>query len=270
MKGEALDCADVRRSFVAGRVPVGPELEAHLATCPECRELLEDDGRLGRGLGGAVLPEPDPGGLFALVDRDIARDSGPRSKLRALPTRVRAVLVASAAGALLVSQLWLRPRPDLGVYSPVVFWSAALLLAVTIVVGALRLLRGPTAPLDSSRAERSLSVLLLAVPALVSLLAPLGSDEAATRWGSPAYCLGYGVALTAPLVLLYWLLERRDAPPSSALLSAGALAGVAANLLLHAHCASAHPGHLLLGHVSVGVAWATLLWLMKRPAQVAR
>jgi hypothetical protein len=66
------------------------------------------------------------------------------------------------------------------------------------------------------------------------------------------------------------LLERRDTPPATALLAAGALAGVAANLLLHAHCPSAHPGHLLLGHVSVGLVWSALLWLLKKPPQIAR
>jgi hypothetical protein len=144
------------------------------------------------------------------------------------------------------------------------------LLGISILVGAARLLRGPSAPLGSGKAQRGLAPLLLAVPVIVSLLAPLGSAEAAELWGSPGNCFGYGALLTAPVVLLYWLLERRDAPPVTALLSAGALAGAAANLLLLAHCPSAHPGHLLLGHVSIGLAWSALLWLVKKPAQLAR
>lgn len=269
MKHEALECVDVRRSFVAGQVPSGPELEQHLAGCPECRELFQDGARLGRGLGAAVSPELDPGALFELVGRDIALERGPRATLRALPTPLRTGMFVGVAALLLFSQLAWQRRPNFGVYSPVVFWTAALLLGAGVVVGAVRLLRGPSASLSSERRERALAPLLLAVPALVSLLAPLGSAEAAALWGRPGYCFAYGAVLTAPLVLLYWLFERRDTPPSTALLAAGAVAGLTANLLLHAHCPSAHPGHLLLGHVSIGLVWAALLWLLKKP-QLAR
>jgi hypothetical protein len=63
---------------------------------------------------------------------------------------------------------------------------------------------------------------------------------------------------------LLWLFERRDRVPLVVRISAGALAGIAANLLLHTHCPSAHLGHLLLGHASVGVAWALVLSLLSR------
>ena len=132
MNREVLDCADVRRSFVAGHVPSGPAVEAHLAGCPECRELFEGDAALGRRLGGAVQPELDPAGLFALVERDIAQDVGPRAKLRAWPTPLRAFLLIGAALLLLVSQLWLSPRPNLGVYSPAVFWTGVVVLGASI------------------------------------------------------------------------------------------------------------------------------------------
>jgi hypothetical protein len=72
------------------------------------------------------------------------------------------------------------------------------------------------------------------------------------------------------LVILYWLFERREIVPVRALVTAGALAGVAANLLLHAHCGSAHPGHLLLGHASIGVVWALALRLVGAARQPSR
>jgi len=269
MNREPLDCADVRRSFVEGLVPSGPELEAHVRTCAECRELLDNDAELGRSLGQAVLPAPDPGELFALIERDVARDVGLRARLRALPTGLRSAILVLAAGLLLVSHLVLWPRRNLLAYSPVVFAGALSLLGLAIVLGARALLRGPSAPLRAARVERLLAPGLLAVPALAALLAPLGSSEAAALWGSPGNCFVYGALLTVPMVLLYRLLERRDAPPATALLAAGALAGATANLLLHAHCPSAHPGHLLLGHVSIGAAWAAALWLL-RPAQLER
>ena len=96
------------------------------------------------------------------------------------------------------------------------------------------------------------------------------STEAASAWGNPASCFTYGAALVAPLVLLYWLFERRAAVPWGALVMAGGVVGVAANLLLHAHCPSANPGHLLLGHASIGVVWALALRLVWGAPQPSR
>jgi hypothetical protein len=243
-----------------------------LASCAQCRELFENDALLGRRLAEAVLPEAELGGLFELVAGDLKREQGLRAKLRALPTRVRAGALVAVGLALLVSQLLWHPRPDLQAYSPVVLALVLALFGAALVLGAVRLTRGLSAPLGSGQGERTLGAALLLVPALLALLAPLGSasSEAEQSWGNPGACFGYGALLVAPMVALYWLFERRDRPPAAALVSAGALAGVAANLLLCAHCASAHPGHLLLGHVSIGVAWALGLWLARRPAQLAR
>jgi hypothetical protein len=267
-----LECADIRRSFVAGRVPTGPEADAHVQGCATCRELFHDDARLGRQLAQAVLPEMELGGLLELVERDVASQRGLRVRLRELPTRVRAGSLIAVATALVVFHLVWRPRPDLAAYSPVVFTLALALFGVALVFGAVRLTRGLSTPLDAVVRERALAIALFAVPALGALLVPLGSGspEAASSWGHPGNCFIYGAILVAPLSLLYWLFERRDQPPATALLSAGALAGVAANLLLCAHCPSAHPGHLLLGHVSIGVAWALGLWFALKPRQLAR
>jgi len=267
-----LDCAEIRNGFVAGRVPAGPELEAHVQVCPHCRELFENDARLGRRLAGAVLPELPPEDLFALVERDVSREVGVRARLRALPLRLRAGLLLAVAGALFVVHLRLSTRPDWGQYSAGLFWSVALLLGLALVLGALRVLRGATAPLRSIWSERATVALLLLTPAGLALVAPLGaaSPEAVTAWGSPSSCFTYGAVLAVPLVLLYWLFERRETVPVRALVSAGALAGLAANLLLHAHCGSAHVGHLLLGHASIGVVWALALRLVWGSAQPSR
>lgn len=266
MKGEALDCAQVRRRFVAGRVPTGPEVEAHLASCPECRELFKNDAALGRRLGeAAAAPKAEVSELFSVLERDLAQERGLRADLRALSTTARASVLIGIALLLLVGHLLWRPRPNLGVYSPAVFWLSASLLVIALVIGARELLRGPSASRAAAQRERLLAPALLAAPLCAAFFAPLGLAEAAELWGRPGNCFAYGAALSAPLVVLYWLFERRDAPPRAALLGAGALAGIAANLLLHAHCPSAHPGHLLVGHVSVGVLWAALLALSARP-----
>jgi hypothetical protein len=266
-----LECAEIRGIFVTGRIPSGPEADAHLAVCPHCRELLAGGGALGRQLAEAILPEAPGTDLLSLVERDVAAERGLRAHLRAWPLSARVSVLTAVALLLLASQLLMRRRADFAEYSPVAFWGLCLVLCSSLLLGAGRLLLGPSASLSTARRQRTLALLLLIVPALAALLSPMGSSvpEAAMSWGSPMSCFKYGAALVVPFVVLYWLFERRDRVPLWSLVSAGALAGIAANLLLHAHCPSAHLGHLLLGHASIGVVWAMLLMLLAKPLQRA-
>lgn len=267
-----MECAEIRNNFVAGRVPAGPEVDAHRKVCPHCHELFENDARLGRRLALGVLPQEPLADLFALVERDVSQEVGLRARLRAQPLRVRAATLLSVVGALFVFQFLRNRRSDFGDYSPTVFWGVAALSVFALVAGAVAVLRGPSAPLGSRGRQLAVAGLVLAVPALLAFVAPLGagSAEAANAWGDPSSCFTYGAALAVPLVLLYWLFERRDAAPLSALVMAGGVVGVAANLLLHVHCSSAHLGHLLLGHAGIGVVWAVALRLVWRSPQPSR
>lgn len=262
-----MDCAEIRSGFVAGRVPDGPDVDAHLKWCPHCRELFERGAQLGRRLALAVLPVVEPGDLFARIDQEVSREVGLRARLRALPTRVRGSLLAGGVGlSFLVAQLFMRRRSDLEQYSPGLFWVVVALLVGAVLFGALRLVRGASAPLHVAERDGTFAVALLALPALLALLAPLGdahgaAEDAAVAWSTSGNCFTFGAIAVVPFLLLAWLLERRDRVPFVALASAGALAGVGANLLLHVHCASSHLGHLLLGHASVGLAWALVLGL---------
>lgn len=261
-----MECAEIRSSFVDGRVPEGAAVDEHLQRCPHCRELFERDAQLGRRLALAVGPAVDAGDLFALVDRDLAREVGLRARLRALPTRVRgAILGVGVLLSLLVAVLLLGWRGDFEQYSPALFWGVVATLVGGLSWGALRLVRGATAPLDVAERDRAVASSLLVLPALVALVAPLGAahvassglaEDSATAWSTAGTCFGFGAASVVPLLVLMWMLERRDSVPVAGLVSMGALAGVAANLILHLHCASAHLGHLLLGHASIGLAWA--------------
>jgi len=225
--------------------------------------LFERGAQLGRRLALAVLPDVEPGDLFAQVERDVQAEVGLRARLRALSTPVRTLVLLGVASTPVLVQLALLRRPDFGEYSPSVFWSVALLFSVGLVLGVRSLLRGARTPLGAVWRERALALLLLIVPGLLALLAPLGADspEAVAALGNPSSCFTYGAALVVPVVFVYWLFERREAVPLRALFSAGALAGLAANLLLHAHCASSSPLHLLLGHASIGLVWALALRL---------
>jgi hypothetical protein len=266
-----LDCAEIRSRFVSGQVPEGAAVGEHLKDCPHCPELFAHDAQLGRRLAQAVSSPTEPGDLFAQVRRDLSQDTGLRARLRALPTRTRAAALLAFGLLLLASQLVLERRSDFERYSPVVFWGVVVVLGTILGLGSRRLLRGTSAPLSEAARDRSFALLLLLTPALAALVAPLGSPVPAASdgapwqtWGAPGACFSYGAVLVAPFLLLVWLFERRDRMPLAVRISAGALAGVAANLLLHAHCASAHLGHLLLGHATVGAAWAVGLALAMR------
>ncbi|HXK18774.1 MAG TPA: hypothetical protein VNG33_13280 [Polyangiaceae bacterium] len=263
-----MECAEIRRGFLAGRVPAGPELDAHLKACPSCAELFENGAALGSRLAQAALPEPPPGDLFALIERDVKAEVGLRARLRALPTRVRAAGLIGVAGSLALYQL-LHRRPD---YSSAALGGIGAVFGLAIVLSSLQLLRGASTPLGAHARQRRAAVQWLLVPALLTLLMPLGSSSPVwlSAWGSPSACFSYGAILAAPLPLLYWLFERRDDVPVAALVAAGALAGLAANLLLFVHCPSAHLGHLLVGHASIGVAWALALGLLSKSLQRSR
>jgi hypothetical protein len=265
-----LDCAEIRGDFVAGHVPDGPAAQAHLEVCPQCRELFAHGAQLGRRLALSVLPTVEAADLFARVDQELSREAGLRGRLRALPTRTRTALVAGVVGlTFLTVQLFMRRRVDWAEYSPTLFWSVAALLVGAFCFGLQRLLRGATAPLHVAERDRTFAILLLVLPALLALVAPLGAahgdiENPALAWATSGNCFALGAAAVVPFLALAWLLERRDHVPLVALALAGALSGVAANLLLYVHCGSEHLGHLLLGHASIGLTWALALGFIGR------
>lgn len=271
MRSETLECAEIRSEFVAGRIPAGPEVEAHLKWCPHCRELFEKGAELGRRLAQAVLPAVEPGDLFALVDREVKQEVGLRARLRALPTRLRAIILSGVVVLMLAAQIAYRCRPDFTELEPALFWGVAAMLSVVLGLGVWRLLRGSSTPLWVSGNERWLTLGLLVFPAVALLVMPLAapSPEWGHSWGRPESCFSHGALLSVPFVLIYWLFERRDRIPISSWVMVGALAGVSSNLLLHSICPSAHLGHLLVGHASIGVAWALLLAALAKPLQRA-
>jgi hypothetical protein len=265
-----VDCAEIRSGFVAGRVPAGPGVDEHLKECPHCHELFERGAQLGRRLALSVLPTVEAGDLFARVDQELSREVGLRARLRAVPTRTRATLLAGVIGLnLLGVQLFMHRRDDFGEYSPALFWLVAALLIGALVFGVQRLLHGANAPLRVAERDGAFAISLLALPGLLALIAPLGAahgdiEDAALAWASSGNCFVFGAVAVVPFLVLAWLFERRDRVPSVALASAGALSGIGANLLLHLHCGSEHLGHLLLGHASIGLAWALALGLCGR------
>ncbi len=271
MTARALDCPEIRAGFVAGGVPAGPHVEEHLSRCPSCRALFDGAAPLGRELA-AVFPAKLESVDFSGVERELQAERGARARLRALPTPLRVAALWGVALLVIALHAGMEPREALGgPYSPVALWTLLAALLVGLFVGVRWLLRGVSSP--SATRGPALALSLLGLPALVALLSPLGAGgaaEALAAWGNPAECFGYGALSGLPLLVTYWAFERRDRVPLSALAAAGALSGIAANALLHCHCASAHLPHLLLGHASIGVAWALVLTASALPFRGAR
>jgi hypothetical protein len=270
-----VDCAEIRSGFVSGRVPAGPAVDEHLERCPHCHDLFERQAQLGRRLALAVLPTLEPGDLFAQLDQQLAREVGLRARLRALPTHTRATLLGGVITLTFLGlQLSMNRRADFGQYSPALFWSVAALLVGALCFGVLRLVRGVSAPLRVAERDGAFTISLLALPALLAFIAPLGAahgdlEDASQAWASSGSCFAFGAVAVVPFLVLAWLFERRDRVPFVALAWAGAVSGIGANLLLHVHCGSEHLGHLLLGHASIGLAWALALGLFGRRSSPA-
>jgi hypothetical protein len=262
-----VDCADIRDAFLADKLPQGAEVEEHVRWCPHCQELLEGRGLLGEQLAGVRGQAPDPD-LLAAVERDLAQEKGVRAWLRSRPTPVRFALVLSTAALVFIAILTAMPRQDLA-YAADNRWVAVAVLFVLGAVlgfdGALRVL-GRAQP--RSLVGAALTVLLL--PLLVALLPEAELAQATTRgMGAdfPRYaglCFFMGVLVSAPVGTVLWFASRDDRLTLSSLLFVAGGAGVAANLAMHAHCSINHPGHLIAGHATIGVAWLLALLLMNR------
>lgn len=258
-----MDCPEIRSCFARGTVPSGAAVDEHLRGCPHCRELFADGAVLGKRLAQVVMaPEVDPAGLLDSVEADLRREQGLRARLRAWPTWRRAGALVIAGLLLLSSQLVVLPRSDLGEVGAA-FWLVVAVLLAALLWGALWWLRGPRASSGERARAPVIALSLLALPAMLALIV----QRDASSWGSPGSCFGYGAVLVVPFILLAWLVDRHDELPRAGLAGVGALAGISANLLLHAHCPSTHLGHLLLGHATVGAAWVLGLALLWRPSR---
>jgi hypothetical protein len=266
-----MDCTEIRDALLAGSVPTGPGVEAHVRDCAACGELLSNEGALGRALSRSEMPPVSGEELFASVERAVLAESGPRAWLRSRPTPVRA-LVAVLAGAAVVA---IGGRSAVGGAAPGTNapWLAAFGLAATACLWML------VAPLGRPRPPMALRFALVAS----ALLLPFGYAALASAPPSPSTgavelgfaeqavaCFSYGSFLALPFLAVVWAVERSDRPFLLLLVGLGAVAGVVANAALALHCPNTESAHLALGHATVGVALALAgaLWSLstRRPS----
>ena len=257
-----MDCAQIRDSFVRGALPPHAEVQAHLDTCPHCRELFERDAELGHALASAAAGAvPFPEELFGQLEASVARETGLRAWLRSRPSRVRfavaliSVLLASGASAALAR------RPDFGDYSDL-----RLVLLLGSYLAGIVVAFSKELFFSARRASPAdYSGLLLAALALPFLVAFAPATEASRAFGPEGAlgCFGYGALLTLPTAALLWAFDRDDRLSARTVCLSAAALGLSANLALELHCPSGNAVHLVLGHASVGVAWL-VVWAFTR------
>ncbi len=207
--------------------------------------------------------------LFAALQQQIAAERGARAWLRARPTWLRLTLALLVAALMptAVGLWWARPNLSLYPTARLAIELAILgTLATVAVLLALRPLHRP--PL---RAAVRLALVGIAAGAAIVLAAlPEPSGLAGSfPTGEFAHhalgCLGMGLAMAIPVLLVIRALDRGPLVGVTALVAGG----LVSDIILGLHCPIASPAHLLAGHasvVAVSALVAALLWWRRRAA----
>jgi len=241
----------------------------HVAGCAPCAELFADDARLGRALASDELPLAPQSELWSSLERSLGSEVGPRAWLRSRPTHLRVALLV-VAGALGVASAAAKLRPDFDGY-PAASLATWLVLYGLAALAAVRLLLprpGQATVTDGKKGVALLVALLLPLLYAVGLMVPAastsGGDDGALFLRHAFGCFSYGAALSLPILLVAWALERHDRLPLGNALLAGGLAGLVANLALLFHCPMSQHSHLLLGHATIGFVLASVVAVIAR------
>jgi hypothetical protein len=256
-------CETLRDALLAGQSGTEPALSEHADQCEQCATLLLDHALLGRALGAAAPAPSTAEELWPKLNQAMQRESGPRAWLRSRSTAVR----VSIALALLLVVILLGASGLRADWSslPAVAVSAWLGAFVTTGLAAIVLALPDLGRSRSHRVGRSAWLwLAFTLPAAYALsawytLARIPPNPAGSLLESALSCFSYGLVVSAPLLVLFWLLDR-GAGPKSRILAAAAATGLAANGALLLHCPSVDEGHLFLGHGAIGVALAGVAW----------
>lgn len=252
-----MDCLEVRARIKAGVIAgLDQDAQAHLASCPPCRTLVDDGAGLGRALSSAPTAPVRAEALaafFADLEAEVAAERGPLAGLRSLPTWLRRAIVIALA-VVLCAGLWAMKFSapsealDRGFKAANVLLLGAL--AALAIWNALRPLHQPAI---AKRTVWVVAILALAVPLGLALMpyTDAGAPKAAS------HCFTFGSVIGFPVVLLALAMHR--APWTVALAAPLLLialgAGMIGNLALAGACSDNATQHLVLGHASIMLAF---------------
>jgi len=260
-----IDCAQVRAMLRRGETPGGPEVAAHVSTCPACSELIAAPGIAGGLDAIASAATGDIDALLARTKARLALEQGWRARVRASSTGLRNAIAALVIVGIPLLVLVTSPRADLGVYPAMRLIGEGLAYVLTALAAAVLALwplhatERPTARVGTAIAAIGAAIVIASWPAAhhdhPAALAGAGADFVPRALG----CLMYGTICGLPVWLALRVLTRRGATlGGDAWLVAFAAAGSGAAAVF-LHCPIAYVGHRWAGHVAVLVvlaAWA--------------
>jgi hypothetical protein len=216
--------------------PLPPELATHVASCAECRALLEGFGALGDV--PALAASPTLESVRARALEELAASPRETPWWREVLVLVAVYVGVTALGALGLARVGL----VLNTAPPAVVAGLAVLVLVAMAGGAVVAL-APT--------RRAAWGLVGTSAAVVALSVVLGGSGLAAR-DFLAGCLGCMRAhmlLSALPLLSALVMLRRSAYHPARAVAAGLSAGAVGLLLLHLHCPDGTASHLAASHV---------------------
>jgi negative regulator of sigma F NrsF-like protein len=234
--------------------PLPPELAAHVASCADCRALLEGFG----ALEGAPAPAK------ALAMAAPALESVRAQALRELEAHPKAtpwwrevlLLVGVYALVTVLGTLGLSRMGLLNSAPPLVVTGLAVLILVAMVGGAVVTL-APTRQAAWGLVGTSAAVVALAVV--------LGGSGLAMKsfLAGALGCMRTNMVLSALPLLAALVLLRRSAYHPARAAAAGLSAGTVGLLLLHLHCPDGSAPHLAASHVGPWLLLGVLALLVR-------
>jgi len=258
-----VSCESLRAEVQAGKWPAGPDVEAHIASCPTCAdELLQSDPQTSMADLARLARQPvaSPESLVALeaaVERRRERERGPLAWLRERPLGVQRGLAASVSFAVVLVVWTLTSRVDWSVYPAGRLAAEILALGVLVVVvtrAALRPLTLPARPLLAVAALVAGVVGILAVtglpPAHAAHPASLEGLGAALIPRAMA-CLVFGSICALPVFGLLLASDRLAGAVRGTVRLSAVGAAIVGVLVLQVHCPIVHVAHLRVGHATV-------------------
>lgn len=200
--------------------------------------------------------------LYSEVEADIARERGPIAWLRSRPTSSRVGLGVGVSVGVVLAVALFSPRSDLSAmpaWRLAVTMGAVGVLFATSVWFGLRPLHRPQAPawLDPMLVVSALMAMVAL--AYLPLADPMPHDH--EDWAHALPCMFSGLVLGIPAYIVIRLVDR-GGRPASAFLAASA-AALAGNVAISMHCENNSLGHLLRGHVTIGLFFIGVVTLWR-------
>jgi hypothetical protein len=259
-----MDCTDLRLALVDG-VPSGQEVDAHVAVCPPCAELVADDAALASALVD-IAETIELNGIDAALLKAIEVDNGPVAALRKIPSWMHGVALIAVVMAIAAMQAVTALRADYGTYPPQLMGLVLAALGGPIIglsIAATRPLY--KAPLPSGLLY-GLTGTALTIPLILAALpAPhghLASDITGLFLPATIACFGMGTLTAALVLIVHRLLDRRSHPDRNVTLLVALVGTVAGAIALQIHCPFTDNAHMLLGHASQGVLFAGAIYAL--------